>query len=148
MTVMTPNCRAVACGAAVACVGFIVQAPLAGCSWNGSPIHLQLSPEELQARVRESFHVGMASSDVKANLNDLGLKYSVDDMPESPCGPAGKRGFEAQVYEAGFRSWLEIPGKAGQLLLWTDGHSSLTCVAFRGPWNSERTDRPMWTLLP
>ncbi len=132
MNLLTRAISALACSAVVTC--------LAGCTFNGSPIHTGLSDDEIAKRVRSRFTLGMTGPKVESQLRRQGLKFKIEPIPPRNDEREHDRGIKSYIYSAGFR----YTGPYGEyssetLYLWFSLDDRLEQIGY------ERVD---WAELP
>lgn len=109
----------------------------AGCTYNGSPIHAALSPDELEQRVNARWHLGMSPHDAERAVRNTGLKPESGTLPTVDDETTPRHGMTATVDPPGLRPLLFLYSESwtgsGELCFWFDPEERLERIAYRVP---------------
>lgn len=122
-----------------AAVAFMLQVAVigTGCTYNGSPIHSLLRPDELKSRVEARWTLGMSAAEATRVAQSAGLKlYAMNSEPRNEI-PEGSSQYWASVRRPGFRVVPFVPGADPDdlctLQFYFDDKSGLNRITFRRP---------------
>ena len=113
-------------GVALLLSGFL----LTGCTYNSSPLHLNMRHAEFRREMAERFCLGMSVDEVLAELDLARLRYR--RVPIAPGTSPGSMHIEAALEKSG-ASLRGVAAVSGRVHFWFEG-DRLARVDYQHPW--------------